>query len=200
VTTTDRREQERVRRKQDVLQAARALLAQDGFGRATVAAVAQRAEMGKGTIYLYFESKEAILAELVLEAPRELSSRLQATGEGQSVLHLERRLRAMTEAYLTFAHQAPDYFRLISAFNHGGYPRGISPLRQQQILIESMRALDPVTEAIADGMALGTSPLAMLAWLLACFGALKTVLLLCCRAPSAAPCSTPTSPVCVTLH
>ena len=71
---TDRREQDRARRKQDILQAARAVFAQDGYYRATVDAVAERAEVGKGTIYLYFENKEAILAELTLQALGELAA------------------------------------------------------------------------------------------------------------------------------
>ena len=45
-----------------------AVFAETGWHRATVDAVAERAQVGKGTIYLYFDSKEAILAELVLQA------------------------------------------------------------------------------------------------------------------------------------
>jgi AcrR family transcriptional regulator len=154
LTSIDRREHERARRKQDILQAARAVFAQDGFSRATVDAVAQRAEVGKGTIYLYFENKEAILAELVLQALAELASRLQAVSDRCSVLHPDHRLRAMADAYLAFAQDAPDYFRLLNAFDHGGFRDGISPERREQILKESNHTLDLVSQAIADGMAL----------------------------------------------
>jgi AcrR family transcriptional regulator len=78
VAAADRRELERARRKQEILHAARAVFAQDGYNRATVDAVARRAELGKGTIYLYFDTKEAILAELTLQALGELGEQLQA--------------------------------------------------------------------------------------------------------------------------
>ena len=151
----DRREQERARRRQDILAAARVVFAQDGFRRATVDAIAQRAEVGKGTVYLYFASKEAVLAELVLQALAELAARLQAASDHCSVLHPDHKLRAMAEAYLIFGQQAPDYFRLLNAFDRGDFQDGVSAERREQILIESNHTLDLVSQAIGDGMALG---------------------------------------------
>jgi TetR/AcrR family transcriptional regulator len=155
VAPIDRREQERARRRQDILAAARVVFAQDGFRRATVDAIAQRAEVGKGTVYLYFASKEAVLAELVLQALADLAARLQAASDHCSVLHPDHKLRAMAEAYLAFGQQAPDYFWLLNAFDRGDFQDGVSAERREQLLIESSRTLDLVSQAIADGMALG---------------------------------------------
>jgi AcrR family transcriptional regulator len=155
VAAADRREIERARRKQEILHAARAVFAQDGYNRATVDAIARRADLGKGTLYLYFDTKEAILAELTLQALGELGAQLQAAVDRCSPLHPDQRLRAMADAYLDFAQHAPDYFRLLNAFDHGGFLDGISAALKEQILIESNRALDLVTQAVADGMALG---------------------------------------------
>jgi AcrR family transcriptional regulator len=155
VGTQDRREQDRARRRQDLLLAARNVFAENGFRRATVDEIARRAEVAKGTIYLYFETKEAILAELVLQALAELSAELERANDGCSVLHPDEKLRAMAGAYLAFAQRSPDYYRLINAFDHGDFEEGVSGERRQQILIESTRTLDLVSQAIADGMALG---------------------------------------------
>jgi len=155
VAAADRRELERVRRKQDILQAARAVFAQDGYNRATVAAVARRADLGKGTLYLYFDTKEAILAELTLQALGELGGQLQAAVDRCLPLHPDLRLRTMADAYLAFAQHTPDYFRLLNAFDHGGFQDGISPALREQILVESKRTLELVAQAVADGIALG---------------------------------------------
>lgn len=155
MATQERREQERVRRKQEILLAARGVFAQNGFRRATVEQVAQRAEVAKGTIYLYFENKEAILAELTICALRDLVERLTAANNGHSLLNPEARLQAMAQAYLTFAQDAPDYYRLLTAFDGGDFEDGFSPQRRAQIHAESSRALELVTQAIGDGMALG---------------------------------------------
>lgn len=155
MATQDRREQDRIRRKQEILLAARAVFAQDGFRRATVDQVAQRAEVAKGTIYLYFENKEAILAELVLCALSDLASSLMAANDGHSLLHPDAKLRAMARAYLTFAQHSPDYFRLLTTFDSDDFESGLSAARRDQIRAESDRVLDLVTQAISDGMALG---------------------------------------------
>lgn len=155
MAAADRRELERARRKQEILQAARAVFARDGYTRATVDAIARRAELGKGTIYLYFDTKEAILAELTLQALAELGEQLQAAAERCSPQHPDQRLHAMADAYLAFAQHAPDYFRLLNAFDHGGFLDGISATLREQILHESNRTLELVTQAIADGAALG---------------------------------------------
>ncbi len=155
MTTQERREQDRIRRKQEILLAARAIFAQEGFRRATVAQIAQRAEVAKGTIYLYFETKEAILAELVLCALSELAAQLTAANDGPSLLHPDEKLRAMADAYLAYAQRAPDYFRLLTAFDRGDFASGLSPELLGQIRVESDRTLVLVAQAIADGMALG---------------------------------------------
>jgi AcrR family transcriptional regulator len=52
-------------RRELILDAAIDVLAEKGFQRATVRAIASRAEIADGTIYNYFENKEAILFALV---------------------------------------------------------------------------------------------------------------------------------------
>jgi AcrR family transcriptional regulator len=155
MATQDRREQERARRRNDILLSARAVFAQQGFRRATVDEIAQRAEVAKGTIYLYFPNKEAILADLVLIALAELQSQLIAAVEAHSILQPDGRLRAMADAYLLFSQRSPDYYRLLTAFDGGDLGNDLSPERNQLILAASNRTLDLVAQTIADGIALG---------------------------------------------
>ncbi len=150
-----RRALERARRKEEILLAARAVFAEQGLHRATVDAVAERAEVSKGTIYLYFESKEAVLAELVLQALADLTNRLRQAGESAPLLLPEQRLCAMAEAYLAYAESAPDYFRLLTAYDGGSFEQGIPEALQQELLAQSDRALDLVSQVVSDGMALG---------------------------------------------
>jgi AcrR family transcriptional regulator len=154
IASHGRRARERAQRKAEILEAARAVFAQGGFRHTTVEAVAERAEVGKGTIYLYFESKDAIRAELLLEALAELTGQLRAAADRCSMLHPEQKLRAMAHAYLAFAENMPDYFRLLNAYDRGDFEHGISSERKELLLQASNRAFDLVAQAIADGMAL----------------------------------------------
>jgi AcrR family transcriptional regulator len=155
VMTSQRRARERAQRKEEILQAARAAFAETGYRRTTVEAVAERAEIGKGTIYLYFESKEAIQAELLLEALAELQTQLEAAGSDPAIHRPDQKLRALAAAYLDFAHNTPDYFRLLNAYDHGDFEQGTSAQQQERLLEASNSTLDIVTQVIADGMASG---------------------------------------------
>ncbi len=65
-----RKERERQARQQLILDAAIQVFAKKGFHQATMDDVAQEAELGKGTLYYYFKSKEEILLKLLEENTR----------------------------------------------------------------------------------------------------------------------------------
>src|SRR5258706_3921870 len=54
-------------RPAEILEAALAVFAERGFAAARMTEIAERARVSKGTIYLYFESKEAVFRALVRE-------------------------------------------------------------------------------------------------------------------------------------
>lgn len=62
-----------------ILEAAQGVFAERGFHEATVEEIAERAGIGKGTVYLYFESKKDLLVSLVVQKLSELEERV-ATG------------------------------------------------------------------------------------------------------------------------
>src|SRR6185295_3888359 len=54
-------------RPQEILEAALFIFAQKGFAAARMEDIGERAGVSKGTIYLYFESKEAVFKALLHE-------------------------------------------------------------------------------------------------------------------------------------
>ncbi len=65
--TTERREREKQKRREDILTAARALFFEKGLRGTTIDDIARSTELARGTIYLYFETKEEIYATILLE-------------------------------------------------------------------------------------------------------------------------------------
>src|SRR3712207_9225051 len=64
-------------RREQLLTAAREVLAQHGYERTTVSSIATRASVAQGTFYLYFPSKEALpgaLAEQLCTAMGEVAA------------------------------------------------------------------------------------------------------------------------------
>ena len=146
------------------MDAARQEFFERGFHRPTVDDVAARAAVSKGTIYLYFVSKEEILAHLLLEgldlllAQMEaevpaLSSEPEAAAVGHSMV--EATVRALSNAYLAFCQSHPSYFRLIMAFDRGRFEESISRKLHNQVLDQSLRGLDLLAQTIQQGQAGG---------------------------------------------
>jgi AcrR family transcriptional regulator len=66
-TETTRWRRRKDARPQEILEAALAVFAERGFAAARMEQIAARAGVSKGTIYLYFDSKEAVFRALVHE-------------------------------------------------------------------------------------------------------------------------------------
>jgi AcrR family transcriptional regulator len=62
----ERRKREKNNRKNAILKAARRLFFDNGFRPVTVESIAKKAELSKGSIYLYFKSKEEIYTQILL--------------------------------------------------------------------------------------------------------------------------------------
>jgi AcrR family transcriptional regulator len=152
MTTAQRRAREKARRQQEILEAAKEVFFEKGIHRATVDDVAAQAEVSKGTVYLYFQSKESILAHLLLEGLSILLSQLKAAYASQEPLSAEKHLRQLVEAYWQFAQTHPNYFRLLMALDRGRFRERVSEEIYQQILTESTRGLGLAAKAIRQGM------------------------------------------------
>ena len=62
----ERRKREREGRRNAILKAARRLFFEKGFKSVTVESIARKAELSKGSIYLYYNSKEEIYTQILL--------------------------------------------------------------------------------------------------------------------------------------
>ena len=71
----ERREREKEERRRSILDCARSLFFEHGYENVTISQIATAAELGKGTVYSYFDSKESIYIAIlregigILEAP-----------------------------------------------------------------------------------------------------------------------------------
>ena len=62
----NRKERERLFKKQEILDAAIKIFATKGFKATTLDEIAEKSEFGKGTIYNYFSNKEEIYKEIII--------------------------------------------------------------------------------------------------------------------------------------
>jgi len=153
--TASRRERERAQRREDILQAAREVFFQRGIHHATVDEVAEQAEVSKGTVYLYFDSKETILAHLLLEGLEQLVGDLESAFAPADSIAAPQRMRRLAMAYLKFFQEYPSHFHLMSAFDRGRFQEAIPADLYGQVLTRSLRGLEWLVRAVEQGRAEG---------------------------------------------
>ncbi|HEC36436.1 MAG TPA: TetR/AcrR family transcriptional regulator [Anaerolineae bacterium] len=152
LATRARREREKEERRQSILRAAREALLEEGFYRITMDGIAERAEVSKGTVYLYFESKETLLARLLLEGLATLCDYLEEAYAPDRSMPANERLRRLSWAYLQFFQWEPSYFRFLMAVDRGRFREAVTPEVYQEVLEASMEGLNWVVRAIEQGV------------------------------------------------
>ena len=75
---TERRKNEQLARRTAIIKAAREVFFAKGFMNATIDEIADRCGLAKGTIYLYFRSKEELYASIMAEGMERLRKEFEA--------------------------------------------------------------------------------------------------------------------------
>ena len=112
---TERRIEEKERRRNEILDAAEALYAQDGWDAVTMDQVARGARLSRALVYVYFRDKEELLFGIGERAMKELRSRFVAAAVGPA--RGIDKVQAIGRAYMTYANDLPHYFDACSRFN-----------------------------------------------------------------------------------
>jgi AcrR family transcriptional regulator len=100
------------RTRQRILDAAERQIGERGFAEASITSITQEADVGQGTFYVYFRTKENVLRELVLRMGRRLRRALTlATAGAPDRLEVERR---GLHAFFAFVRAQPNLYRVVA--------------------------------------------------------------------------------------
>ena len=111
----ERRGEEKERRRAEILDAAEALYAKQGWDALTVDQVARSARLSRALVYVYFRDKEELLFAIGERAMQMLRDRFVAAAADHA-LGLDK-VTAIGQAYMTYAHEFPHYFDFCSRFH-----------------------------------------------------------------------------------
>jgi len=157
-------------KREDIVRAALALIAAHGFHGAPLAMIADRAGVGTGTIYRYFENKDVLIADIYKDIEDRLSA-LIMEGYAPEKPGRERFFHLGT-ALLRYFIDNPLDFRYLEQFHNSPYGVGF----RRDYMLGQKRNCNVYRELLeegADGMVIKNLPLVILFAL--AFGPLLTV-------------------------
>ena len=118
VAVAARRERERTARREAILDAAQDLIASEGYHGLRMDAVADTVELSKGTLYLYFENKDALCAAVATRLIDTLIPVVERSlDDAETGLEA---IRALLHAYYDFTQENPHNFRFALAWLSAG--------------------------------------------------------------------------------
>jgi AcrR family transcriptional regulator len=122
-------------KRTDILKASLKLISEHGFHGTPMSMIAQEAGVGAGTIYRYFENKEALINELFLDIKREISQAMLAGfSEGDST---EAQFRSVWLNTFEYCVQNPHEMAFLEQYHN-------SPFQTPEIEAATLEYLAPI--------------------------------------------------------
>jgi AcrR family transcriptional regulator len=111
LTVATRREREQQVRRETIIGAARQLFHDKGYELTTVEEIAAMAELGKGTIYSYFKSKDEIYIAILESEFAILEDRMKQAIEDST--SAKNALHNLYETFIQYNQERPSFIRAI---------------------------------------------------------------------------------------
>ena len=107
----ERKEREKGHRREEILDAAQHVFFERGLYAATMDEIAEKAELSKGTLYLYYKSKEDLYLAVMMRGTEILRDKFtDVANSGESAAKM---LIDLGEAYVSYFTDHKEYFRMI---------------------------------------------------------------------------------------
>jgi len=149
--TAERKEREKEQRREAIIEAAEAVMEENGLDQFTMDEVAEKAEVSKGALYLHFKNKSALILAVCLKGSSLLNSKMsKILTKDCSGLEM---IRMIGESYLQFVSEHRVYFNAFIHYENVQDREFLSNSSYAKQCEESTReAMAFVTRALQIGM------------------------------------------------
>jgi AcrR family transcriptional regulator len=146
---TERRQEERDRRRAEIVDAADAVYAEVGWDAVTMDQVARRARLSRALVYVYFRDKADLHFALVERALDALRLRFEAARQGRASGIAE--VEAIGRAYFAFAREAPHQFDACARFQAHAAADGTLPPNESACMTVGHRVHEVIVASLNRG-------------------------------------------------
>lgn len=147
-------ELEKEKRRKDILKAAKTIFFKHGFRQSSVEMIARRSRLAKGTIYLYFSSKEDLYISLIQDGIAILRSILEKYLQSSEATPPEK-LSEIVNIYFNFSQEYKDYFTIFRAVNQTEIINRVEPERLQRFREMEIGTFELALSVIREGVEQG---------------------------------------------
>lgn len=114
----ERKEKERLVRKNGMIDAAERVFFKKGFENSTMDDIAKEAEFTKKTIYSYFKNKEELYYEIMLLGFKALNDLYDKTISENIEMSEIKKIKELGQTFVEFGRTYPGYFKAISDYEN----------------------------------------------------------------------------------
>jgi TetR/AcrR family transcriptional regulator len=150
VGITERKEREKEHRKEEILDAAQKVFFEKGLATATMDEIAEAAELSKGTLYLYYKSKEDMYLAVMMRGMEVLYKVYEpiVASEDSTI----QKLVKFGDTYKEFFCSHRNFFRMFHFLQAPYFHKQVSEEMRQACSVESRKMWDLVIGLLRRGM------------------------------------------------
>lgn len=149
----ERKEREKEHRREEIVEAAQRVFFEKGLQAATMDEIAEAAELSKGTIYLYYKSKEDLYLAVMLRGLQILYNMLSAAISTEEPTM--KKIATLLELYYRFFIESKNYFRMLNFFENQQFHKQVSEQMLQHCAQQEQKLWDLAIGLIERGISEG---------------------------------------------
>lgn len=146
----ERKEREKEHRKEEIVDAAEKIFFENGLQAATMDEIAEKAELSKGTLYLYYKSKEDLYLAVLMRGLELLYRMFEEESKKES--DVVRTLIRFQQTYFEFFQKHRNYFRMLHFMQSPHFHKQVSAEMMQECSLENQRIWKLATTLIDRGI------------------------------------------------
>ncbi len=150
MSISERKEREREQRRLEILKAAQRVFFRNGFEKTSMEMVAEECQLAKGTLYLYFKSKEELYVSLVQDGIQILDEMMKR--EIESPLPPEEKLLSMVRTYFEFTQSHREHFAVFKMIDIGALNGKVDQEKLDSIQRSRATAFERMKNVVSEAM------------------------------------------------
>ena len=146
----ERKEREKVARKQDILRNAIKVFSRNGFVKTSMEQIAAEASLAVGTLYRYYASKEELYVSIVFEAIAAMGEGLSGIAENSN--KPTRKLEEIWGYFYRFYEENPMYYHAFLFLHDPGFAGAFSKAAHNSVERFSSKSFHVLARVIQEGV------------------------------------------------